>query len=100
MQAIRALFAFRNSQHRDWFFVGLFLLCSCVVGSFVFKDPGYTWIRIWSVFGGLLHFLCFLGVLWDTRIGMRKVGREFSIDCIWFNGGLTLIYAVLFWLTQ
>lgn len=98
MQAIQALFNFRNSQHRDWFFVGMTLLSICVLGSFYFQDPTFAWIRIWSLFGGLLHFFCTVGALWDTRLGMRKVGREFSIDCIWFNGGLTLIYIGLFWL--
>lgn len=102
MQAIRSLFAFRTAEHRNWFFVAMFLLFGsiCLV-PFLEPKNAARFAEFASKVLGFLHFAMTLGALYDTRLGYRTEGPGgMSVDCISFNGAMTVVYIGLFKLSQ
>ena len=90
---------FRSAQHLGWFIktlvvftvtVGWFFVNSIFIRKSI--TPSLSWLLM-----VLVHIVASLVSVVATRFGTVN-GSEYSVDCIWFNALVALVYLILWWL--
>ncbi|MFC1644797.1 hypothetical protein ACFL08_02125 [Patescibacteria group bacterium] len=88
-ELIRELYIFRNQSHELWFYLSM--------GSMLISLLGYAFLksRIGIICFGLNHLQTSITAIVIVKI-LEKKSEKYSVDCIWFNALLFLIYASFF----
>jgi hypothetical protein len=86
---LQELIHFRNVGHELHFYFSMVLFFGCVVVSFLFKKK-----EIISQLA--LYHLSVAIVALFVVVVFKKNCEMFSVDCIWFNGLMAVIYKAIF----
>lgn len=89
---------FRSKQHLNWFkFSAVMFTASIIlliISLFCRIIPDDPVLRIWIFVLAYMHGLAFLIAFGGTQ-GGKIFDERLSIDCIRFNGAMTIVYIVL-----
>ena len=100
---------FRSTSHYGWFLLSAFCFVAIVawnvLGVFYLAwrkrlNDGYPAVLAFpSIFMTLFHVSTSLGAVIFTRFGQIN-GPIYSVDCIWFNLLMAVLYLFMFWVTN
>ncbi len=91
--------SFRSRQHLDWFKCSVVIFLACFA-LFVFhfsigKELGDQRIlKVLCICISGIYGIALLMALRMTRGKEKNSSEEFSVDCIWFNGAMMIVYIV------
>lgn len=88
---VREIANFRNLNHEVWFYLSMIQLIVCVSLYFIFK------FKLQFLFMIVYHTVTSIQATIITLFGIKS--SIYSVDCIWFNGIMVVIYVILFSLT-
>lgn len=105
MELLKAMLSFRSKQHFHWFILSLIPL-AVVIGLYLWRRNSIRQSAVYSrmladiiIPARLMHLVV---ALWASvnLVWPHAPIAVLSVDCVWFNSLLALVYTVLIWTSR